>query len=684
VTRISKQSRQVLAVLILILLFAATLRWFTLPSMTDMLGYDESYYAADAASLLDNPRLTPFFSGNNGRESGWMYLLAAFMLGLGKTAFAARLLASFVGILAVAAIYRLSRELFGARIGDRIGVWAAMATVVLYWPFHFSHIAMRAILLPLLGALGLALLLAAWRTNRLRCWIACGLVVGATAYSYLSAQLWIALEVSILLLWVVTNRRLRRGAAVALLLVLMLASPMVIYVIEHPGESLLRAQQSATLGAPALEGAVAAWVNAWFTRGDILLNHNIPGRPILDWPMGLLFIVGLIGLPFVARPFGRLRAGWRVVLVLTLAFISIAPSLLSEYPPHFLRSIGLIVPIALVLGVGAELLMRVVSDVWSSVGRRWAPSQSSAPNTMLKYAALAPVGLFLVSAAITLRDFHDVWLNLPGISDQFLRPFHQAVRFVAQARSRLPADSPIYFTPFELTHPAIQFSRPALSPHRLGAFKNQTCLVVPISQATYITLPPQAPEVSDALSAWGELTTLAQAANDENSQPAFAVFELTPSDGLLFRPDDWVAQFGDAIELRTSQPSTTTIRSGEQLALTWQVRMRALRPLDRPYSLFVHLYKIDQTGAADDKRKWAQGDQQMCASYPTTIWQPDEVAVQTYFLVPPPGLPEGEYVIAVGLYDSESGTQLDVMQPLDRSRSSRTSYVVLQHLRVSR
>ena len=93
-----------------ILLLAAALRWAALPEMADMLGFDESAYAADAAAWLASPRPTPFFPANNGREGGWIYLLAAFMAGAGYSPFIARLAAGFLGVLAVAATYRLAER----------------------------------------------------------------------------------------------------------------------------------------------------------------------------------------------------------------------------------------------------------------------------------------------------------------------------------------------------------------------------------------------------------------------------------------------------------------------------------------------------------------------------------------------------------------------------------------------
>jgi hypothetical protein len=607
-----------------ILLLAAALRWAALPEMADMLGFDESAYAADAAAWLASPRPTPFFPANNGREGGWIYLLAAFMAGAGYSPFIARLAAGFLGVLAVAATYRLGREMFGRRAG--LGAAAGMA--VLYWPVHLSHIAMRANLLPALGALSLAFLLAAIRTRQRKLWLAAGLCGGVLAYTYTSAQAWAVL---VGLLLAACALRGRRGALIALLLALGVAAPMAIYAWRHPDQVLLRVGQSATLSGAALVGALEAWLRAWLIRGDILLNHNIPGRPILDPAAAVLFGLGVLSL--------IRRRAWRVGLVGALAGLSILPSLLSEFPPHFLRSVGLTVPIALLIGLGAANLARLAG----ALGRPTPKARLVAE----RLGGLAAGGLLLITAGTTYHDFHGVWLRLPAIEGQFERPIHRAVQALLLDEEHA-SDAPIYFAPYELTHPVIQFSRHRLAGRRVGAFDSRACLVVPRRPATYVVAQDGAALLA-ALEPWGRA--------EARTRPLGAtMIRLWPADDQLIRAADWVAQFGAALEVRAPAAGAQAVARGE--TLTWQWRFRALRPLPRPYSLFVHLYRIAEDGSVDVGRKWAQGDQQLCASYPTTLWQADEVIVQAYALSVPEDAPPGRYGVAIGVYDSDSGERL--------------------------
>ena len=119
---------QLNAIALAIILAGALARWADFGAMSSMLHHDEAYYGIDAVSLLQAPRLTPFFPDNYGRESGWMYVLTPFVGVFGATPFALRLAATSVGILTLAAAHRLGKEILGARGA----VWVTAALSGLY------------------------------------------------------------------------------------------------------------------------------------------------------------------------------------------------------------------------------------------------------------------------------------------------------------------------------------------------------------------------------------------------------------------------------------------------------------------------------------------------------------------------------------------------------------------------
>src|SRR5690349_17160771 len=100
---------------VLFLLLGAALRLSSLGYLTQVIDFDEAYYGMDATTLLDDFRFEPFFDGNNGRESLWMYTLLPAISVMDGQPLALRLTAVMVGILTLAALYQLARELFDAR-----------------------------------------------------------------------------------------------------------------------------------------------------------------------------------------------------------------------------------------------------------------------------------------------------------------------------------------------------------------------------------------------------------------------------------------------------------------------------------------------------------------------------------------------------------------------------------------
>ncbi|MBI4757713.1 MAG: hypothetical protein HY783_01730 [Chloroflexi bacterium] len=97
---------------------------------------------------------------------------------------------------------------------------------------------------------------------------------------------------------------------------------------------------------------------------------------------------------------------------------------------------------------------------------------------------------------------------------------------------------------------------------------------------------------------------------------------------------------------------TITVRPGEVLGLT--LCWRAMKPLDKDYTVFVHLLAQDGQIAAQLDRQPLDGH------YPTTMWDDGEVVADQVELRLPPALPRGQYRLAVGLYDGQTTERLQV------------------------
>jgi hypothetical protein len=368
-------------ILIVIIILAAWLRLYQLPTLPPGLNFDEAGNGVAAFDILDGtPRLWWRIGG--GKEPIWPYVIALSTLVLGNVPLALRLPAALVGIVTVAASYPLLSALFPGRRGQILGLLTALGLAVSSWHLHFSRLGFRAILLPLLSTLAFYFL---WRglqsiqsttLSRRRGAASFDLILSAlfmalAMYAYLAGRLLPLVPLLFLGLHWLTNRRKRQtpqtddsnklsggfwstflqNLAGPLLIFLL---PFIVYFVFNPVDLTARA------------GAVSIFDPAW-NQGDLIGTAwqtlittlstfiglggdpnplvNLPGQAAIPLLLAPFFIIGiLVSLYYAVRPAAgqrfspyRLLLCWWVVMLL--------PALLApEGAPHHLRLIGTIVP----------------------------------------------------------------------------------------------------------------------------------------------------------------------------------------------------------------------------------------------------------------------------------------------------------------------------------------------------
>src|SRR3989344_915690 len=158
----SPLSRKTVIGLFLILALAAFLRLWQLPTVPPGLYPDEAANGNNAVEALHTGNFSAFYPENNGREALFINVQALSIALFGPEPWALRLVSAFVGILTVAAVFFLARELFRPAPGaperrwlgipehDLIGLAAAFFVATSFWHLNFSRISFRAISVPLL------------------------------------------------------------------------------------------------------------------------------------------------------------------------------------------------------------------------------------------------------------------------------------------------------------------------------------------------------------------------------------------------------------------------------------------------------------------------------------------------------------------------------------------------------
>ena len=383
--------------LVAVLLVAATLRWAACGQVPPGLYHDEAYNGLDAVEVLRG-RLSLYFPANNGREPLFIYLVTMAVGLLGRSPFALRLPASFVGLLTVAATAAAGRALFSRRVS----VLAAAVLAVTLWHVHLSRVSFRAVLLPLFialtvwqAALGASEIRnpkseirnpAGWRH-----WLAAGVFYGLSFYTYSAARFTpvalIAFAFYMLLVRPPTSNlqsairnpqsairnpqsairtpHLWRGIGLAAMATLVVLAPLAIYTVGHLGVVLGRPDQVSVFN-PAINGGdlwgtlgrhTLRTLGMFFVRGDRIWRHNVPWRPIFDPLLGGAFVVGLL----VALRRARRDAAAGFVLV-WVAVMSL-PTLLAEDAPHFLRAAGILPIVAFLPALGLDWLAAKIQSV---------------------------------------------------------------------------------------------------------------------------------------------------------------------------------------------------------------------------------------------------------------------------------------------------------------------------------
>ena len=635
--------------LVLVLLAGVFLRWASLGKLSNMLHTDEAWNGTDAVDLLRHPRLTPFFPDNNGREAGWIYAEALFVGVFGANPFALHLTSAFAAVITLAIISRLGRALFG----PPGSFWTMAALAVFYWPVHISQQALRINSFILMSALTALMLLLAERKGKIRGWVAAGVVMGLTGYTYFASYLLIAyIGVVLVGAALLTRDRTRRlGVLAALLCAGLVLIPMVVYVVTHRALFMERPASVFELTPASVADSLQRWAGAWFYKGDSNGEFNLPGRPILDIYTGILAVLGLPGLFVLARRrcYGWMAMGWAIVTWL--------PSLISNLPPHFSRAVGLTVPITVVLGAGAQwlsvLLQRAIRRPWAL----WLP-----------LLLLAPAGYSVYI------DLHTKWINdleTYKTLEQHITSGFNYLRFHA-----LPGDA-VYASPFPFDHPAVVFGQAELAPRHVAGFVSSQCMVVPDHRADYVVVTMYEPDFAERLSQWARVTTLDQDQSGDRP-PRYTVFAAEPDPAHLHPAALPVVRFDDWLEVRLLKPLPPGVKAGDSVPIVLGVQ-----PLKKPEvfpALFVHLYGIPTP--YNGGKLWAQADSQVCVSYAAPTWDTTETIIQTFTLSIPPDIPAGAYTVALGAYPAPGGQRLTVTAPA--TPTAAQGYVVLGQFAVSR
>ncbi len=423
--------------LLAVILTAFFLRVWRLPELPPGLWYDEAYNLLDARWMLTTGNYQPFLVGNNGREAMVHFLLLLMSAGIGHPVFAARLVGSMAGVLAVPIMYRLALALAGPFVQHPahrrwLALVAAGWLAVSWWHLHNSRSGLRPVLLPPVLMLSLyfywrgyaalknglptdaAGLLAQWRR-----WLPAlgwaGLFLGLAQYTYLSARLAPLIFALLALLWSISLWRFRSrlidfwlGALLAALVSAVVFAPLGLFFLNNP--TAFSARTDDVIFIPkTMAQTVAHLLNAislFLGASHDLYRHHLPGRAMLGWLEIPLF---WLGLGYLLHP-ARLKRAQTHLLLVSFGIMWL-PSLLALPPVHSLRPIGLQPFYIIIVAIGTYQLARLA---------RWPVRHKLAFGApLVGVTALVLLGL---TGAINFYDYFWRWGNHPEVYKEYNGP----------------------------------------------------------------------------------------------------------------------------------------------------------------------------------------------------------------------------------------------------------------------
>ena len=616
------------------------------------LHFDEAHHALDALQIGQDGYWPVFLAANSGREPLSAYAMAASLRLFGNSIWALRFAVALAWAASAPALYWLIRELYPSDRASRTIRWAIAAPVLAtsLWYSITAHYACRAAWFVLLMLLFLAALCRVWRTGRARTALLAGVFGGLCFYTYLPNRLLPVLLAGLLVIaWVWRREQLAsrwRALALVSLVAVLVSLPLLIHYVRFPQDFLQRALEVSALpeagSAPGTSLVTKLWSSAqdvagmFFLRGDQNPRYNLAGRPALTWWSLPLLLASLVAL---LQRQGRRQ---RLFLLLWLG-VMLVPSWLSEYPPHFVRSIGALPPLCLLLADGGHALWQWIRKTSRTWARAWG---------RLAQISMAALLVLLVAAesVLSLSAFHH-WVTSP---EQFYA-FDEGLLEIGRYAAQLPPDQLVYVSP-TADHPTLTYSLTTEpDPPELTGFDGRHVFVSrPGEDAVYLVVAFEDYRF-ELMAPWYY--------PDEELQP-----ELTISD-----------HEGNVYAQVYAVPGTAQLRTPEYAAgIAWEdgVYLEGYEPVDccsyepgstvylelwwrtgtdspqHAWTVFAHMVSPDGQLVAGDDSEPGRG------SYPTTDWLPGDLIIDEYELqIPADGAP-GEYDLEIGLYNWQTGQRL--------------------------
>jgi 4-amino-4-deoxy-L-arabinose transferase-like glycosyltransferase len=675
--------RRELALVVILLLLAFFFRTYELTGLGLGLEHDE-VAEWQIANNIRHGENALFFKEAYGQEPLFLYLMAGSTALIGDNVLAIRFTSVFVAMLTLAASYRLLRRMFS----PTVALVALVGLSIALWPVFWGRVGLRAMMLPLMLALGFDFL---WRgltkdeggtlrvkdedrhsSSRrlflppsLRPFAIAGIFFGLSAYTYLSSRaLPILLAIFTFYLALFARKKMLgrkwRGLFVCFIIAGVIALPLVITLLTQPDLQFRVSEVSAPLDK-ALHGdssEIATNVGRAFgmftTQGDTTVRDNWPNRPVFPEMIGQwLFLGGVI----VA--FTRLRQP-RYVLALLWIGVMLIPTIVTTGAPNFTRTLGALPMVFAMPGIAVETVM-----FWAP---RLFPLQmydrvSRVTNVLIVTGLIIVLG---VNAISTYEDYFIKWPQHPETQFVFQADFATIARDIDASDvmdvsigglSNDTMDDPSLYLLRNRKDVRVRWFDSGSDISSGGA------LVQPTGSPARIYIPAIVPLIP----VLEQFNAFFRPVQSEH----FRRYEM--SGAFDAAPDPKQARlFADtAVLLGINPDRPLLVKAGD--SIDFQTRWLAQDPIGNPRRIFVHL--IDPATG----KIVAQHDG---LDSPPRFWRTGDWIAQQHVLSITNDTPAGKYELQLGLYDPNTGQR--VLQTNYNHTQLPSDHIVLGTIEVTR
>lgn len=355
------------AIVVAITALAAGLRLWHLGSVPLGLHGDEAWTGLDARRILKEGWIGPYVPSALGQPTGPLYVTAILFKFLPQTTTTLRISMALFGVATIPLAYLAFSTMF-----DRtVGAFSGFLLAVMMWHLQLSRTAFMVTAWPFTEMATLWLLWLALRRRNMWLFAAAGAFHGLGIYTYNADTLFLPVPF-VALAWAVCTargraerRRLLAGGGLLAVATVLLATPMLIYVVRHTDTyrfhervvSVTHSDGWRDASLPGKANIIRHRLDEWASgiaaggRPDLGDGLATSGHPLVD---GMTLVLAALGLSMVFREWRRPESG-AVIAVLVLTPWG---ALLTVEDGLFRRTLGLTPFIALLAALPLAWLWR--------------------------------------------------------------------------------------------------------------------------------------------------------------------------------------------------------------------------------------------------------------------------------------------------------------------------------------